>query len=86
MDRHQRHPRRRADCHQQTGRADAAGRDARTQVELAYASTVHGGQGETVETAHFALGEHTAAASAYVALTRGREANTVHIVACKASG
>jgi exodeoxyribonuclease V alpha subunit len=81
MDRHQRHPRRRADCHQQTGRADAAGRDARTQVELAYASTVHGGQGETVETAHFALGEHTAAASAYVALTRGREANTVHIVA-----
>jgi len=53
----------------------------RTQVELAYASTVHATQGETADTAHFALGEHTGAANAYVALTRGRDANTVHIVA-----
>jgi hypothetical protein len=54
---------------------------ARRKVELAYASTVHSAQGETVDAAHFALGENTGAASAYVALTRGREANTVHIVA-----
>jgi len=50
-------------------------------VELAYASTVYGAQGETTRTAHLALGEHTGAASAYVAMTRGREANTAHLVA-----
>ena len=43
-------------------------------VELAYASTAYGAQGETTRTAHLALGEHTGAASAYVAMTRGREA------------
>ena len=50
-------------------------------VELAYASTVYGAQGETTRAAHLVLGEHTGAASAYVAMTRGREANTAHIVA-----
>ncbi len=52
-----------------------------TYVELAYASTVHGTQGETVRAVHFALGETTGAATAYVAMTRGREANTAHLVA-----
>ncbi len=28
-------------------------------VELAYATTVHGAQGETVESAHVLIGEHT---------------------------
>ena len=41
-------------------------------VELAYATTVHGAQGETVDRAHVAIGEHTGAAAAYVAMTRGR--------------
>ncbi|HEX7355023.1 MAG TPA: MobF family relaxase [Mycobacteriales bacterium] len=50
-------------------------------VELAYASTVHGVQGDTVTTAHLVVGEHTGAASAYVGMTRGREHNTAHLVA-----
>ena len=50
-------------------------------VELSYASTAYGAQGQTTRTAHLALGEHTGAASAYVAMTRGRETNTAHLVA-----
>jgi exodeoxyribonuclease V alpha subunit len=50
-------------------------------VQLAYASTAHGVQGDTVTSAHLVLGEHSGAASAYVGMTRGREANTAHIVA-----
>ena len=50
-------------------------------VELAYATTVYGAQGETTTAAHMALGEHTGAASAYVGMTRGRNANTAHLVA-----
>lgn len=50
-------------------------------VELAYATTVHGAQGETVDAAHVVIGEHTGAAAAYVAMTRGREANVAHLVA-----
>ncbi|MGH8892366.1 MAG: MobF family relaxase [Actinomycetes bacterium] len=54
---------------------------AQNDVELAYATTVYGAQGETTNTAHLVLGEHTGAASAYVGMTRGRHANTVHLVA-----
>jgi len=54
---------------------------ARRNVELAYASTVYGAQGDTTRTANLVLGEHTDAASAYVAMTRGREVNTAHLVA-----
>ena len=50
-------------------------------VELAYATTVHGAQGETVEHAHVAISETTGAAAAYVAMTRGRHDNTAHLVA-----
>jgi len=50
-------------------------------VELAYARTVYGSQGETMDRAHFLLGDQTGAASAYVAMTRGRNANTAHLVA-----
>jgi conjugative relaxase-like TrwC/TraI family protein len=53
----------------------------RQHLELGYASTVHGVQGETAATAHLAVGEHTGAASAYVGMTRGRNANTAHLVA-----
>ena len=54
---------------------------AREHVELAYATTVHGAQGETSHTGHLLLGEHTHAAAAYVAMTRGREDNVAHLVA-----
>jgi len=50
-------------------------------VELAYATTVYGAQGETTSTGHLLLGEHTSAASAYVAMTRGRHNNVAHLVA-----
>jgi exodeoxyribonuclease V alpha subunit len=60
---------------------EVPGAYARRYVELAYATTVHGAQGETVDRAHFALGETTGAAAAYVAMTRGRDTNTAHLVA-----
>ncbi|MCU1613654.1 MAG: trwC1 [Frankiales bacterium] len=50
-------------------------------VELAYATTAHGVQGETVSAAHLVIGEQTGAAAAYVGMTRGRQANTAHLVA-----
>ncbi|MEJ7831829.1 MAG: MobF family relaxase [Nocardioides sp.] len=54
---------------------------ASAYVELAYATTVHGVQGDTVNNANLILGETTGAASAYVAMTRGRHTNTAHLVA-----
>ncbi|SDY90794.1 AAA domain-containing protein [Modestobacter sp. DSM 44400] len=50
-------------------------------VDLAYATTAHGAQGDTVTAAHLVVGEHTGAAAAYVGMTRGRQANTAHLVA-----
>jgi ATP-dependent exoDNAse (exonuclease V) alpha subunit len=50
-------------------------------VELAYASTAHGVQGDTVTTAHVVIGEHTGAAATYVGMTRGRRSNTAHLIA-----
>ncbi|WP_448640759.1 MobF family relaxase [Geodermatophilus sp. URMC 63] len=50
-------------------------------VELAYASTAHGAQGDTVPAAHLLVGEHIGAAAAYVGMTRGRTANTAHLIA-----
>ena len=50
-------------------------------VELAFATTVHGAQGETVDHAYVAIGDTTGAAAAYVSMTRGREHNTAHLVA-----
>jgi hypothetical protein len=53
----------------------------REHLELAYATTVHGAQGETTHTGHLVVGEHTTAAATYVAMTRGRENNLAHLVA-----
>jgi thymidine kinase len=50
-------------------------------VELAYATTVYGAQGQTVAAAHLLVGEHTGAAGAYVGMTRGRQTNIAHLVA-----
>ncbi|ADB74711.1 ATP-dependent RecD-like DNA helicase [Geodermatophilus obscurus DSM 43160] len=52
-----------------------------SHVELAYASTAHGVQGDTVAAAHVVVGEHTGAAAAHVGMTRGRTANVAHLVA-----
>jgi len=65
----------------EAGTRELPPRYAVQHVELAYASTAYGAQGQTTRTAHLALGEHTGAASAYVAMTRGREANTAHLIA-----
>lgn len=54
---------------------------AREHVELAYATTTYGVQGETVSVAHVAIGTHTSAKSAYVGMTRGRDHNIAHLVA-----
>lgn len=54
---------------------------AQSQVELAYATTVYGAQGDTTHTGHLVMGESTSAASAYVGMTRGRHDNVAHIVA-----
>jgi exodeoxyribonuclease V alpha subunit len=53
----------------------------REHVELAYATTVYGAQGETVDHAHLLISETTGAAAAYVGMTRGRHHNTAHLVA-----
>jgi hypothetical protein len=53
----------------------------RAHVELAFASTVHGAQGDTTATAHVVIGEHSSAAATYVGMTRGRENNVAHLVA-----
>jgi exodeoxyribonuclease V alpha subunit len=53
----------------------------REHVELVYACTAHGVQGDTVTTAHVVVGEGTGAAAAYVGMTRGSQANTAHLVA-----
>lgn len=53
----------------------------REHVELSYATTIYGAQGETVDHAHVAIGETTGAAAAYVAMTRGRQTNVAHLVA-----
>ncbi|SHN80066.1 hypothetical protein SAMN05660350_02852 [Geodermatophilus obscurus] len=50
-------------------------------VQLAYASTAHGAQGDTVTAANVVIGEHTGAASAYVGTTRAHTSNTAHLVA-----
>jgi len=49
-------------------------------LTLGYASTVHAAQGRTVDTAHAVIAPGAAAASAYVALTRGRDRNTAHVI------
>lgn len=64
-----------------SGRREIPAAYARQHVELAYATTAYGAQGETVQCAHAAIDPATTAAAAYVALTRGRETNTAHLVA-----
>ncbi|WP_292718873.1 MobF family relaxase [Microbacterium sp. 13-71-7] len=50
-------------------------------THLAYAATAYGVQGATVPASHTVLSDALDAAGVYVGLTRGREANRLHIVA-----
>nr|WP_277814864.1 MobF family relaxase [Galbitalea soli] len=50
-------------------------------AHLAYAVTAYGVQGTTVNASHTVLADGLDAAGVYVGMTRGREANTLHIVA-----
>lgn len=52
----------------------------REHVALAYASTVYGAQGRTVDTAHTVVDPAAGAAAVYVGLTRGRDGNTAWVV------
>ena len=50
-------------------------------VHLAYAATAYGVQGVTTTSAHTLLSEALDASGVYVGMTRGRDANVLHIVA-----
>lgn len=52
----------------------------RGHVIYGYALTVHSAQGSTADTTHTVLGENASRRLLYVAMTRGRDANSVHIV------
>lgn len=52
---------------------------AAQSVELGYAATIYRAQGATVDTAHALVDSSTDRAGAYVALTRGRESNTLYV-------
>ncbi|MGO1612475.1 MAG: MobF family relaxase [Brevibacterium aurantiacum] len=74
------------------GNAIVAGLDGRSETvlpaaylrehaQLGYAMTVHQAQGVTVDACHAVLDTNSRREAAYVALTRGREANHAYIVA-----
>ena len=52
-------------------------------AELGYAGNVHVAQGRTVDTAHLLVTDTLSRQSLYVGMTRGREANTAHVVTGK---
>jgi conjugative relaxase-like TrwC/TraI family protein len=52
-------------------------------AELAYGGNVHVAQGRTVDTAHLLVTGTLSAQALYVGMTRGREANTAHVVTGK---
>ena len=49
-------------------------------AELGYAGNVHVAQGRTVDTAHLLATESLSRQALYVGMSRGREANTAHVV------
>ena len=63
------------------GRRELTGDYVHGYVELGYATTGYGAQGDTTTEAHLVLTETTTAAAGYVAMTRGRASNTAHLVA-----
>lgn len=60
-------------------RAAFSGEYLREHITYGSAITVHSAQGVTADTAHAVLGENTARALLYVAMTRGRDTNTAYL-------
>jgi hypothetical protein len=60
-------------------RAVFGGEYLREHVGLGYAVTVHASQGVTVGATHAVLGENATRSLLYVAMTRGRDANTAYL-------
>ena len=54
-----------------------------SSAELGYAGNVHVAQGRTVDTAHLLVTDTLSRQSLYVGMSRGREANTAHVVTGK---
>jgi hypothetical protein len=54
-------------------------------AELGYGGNVHVAQGRSVDTAHLLVTDSLYRQALYVGMTRGREANTAHVVAGKAA-
>ena len=52
-------------------------------AELGYGGNVHVAQGRTTDTAHLLVTDSLSAQALYVGMTRGREANTAHVVTGK---
>ncbi len=52
-------------------------------AELGYGGNVHAAQGRTVDTAHLLATDSLSRQALYVGMTRGREANTAHVVTGK---
>lgn len=53
----------------------------KTNTHLAYASTEYGVQGATVQVGHGIVTDSSSASAVYVSATRGRQSNTLHVVA-----
>lgn len=53
----------------------------KAHTHLAYASTEFGVQGATVQAGHGIITDSSSASAVYVSATRGRESNTLHVVA-----
>ena len=53
----------------------------KSHTHLAYASTEFGVQGATVQAGHGIVTDSSSASAVYVSATRGRESNTLHLVA-----
>lgn len=53
----------------------------REHAHLSYAATAYGVQGVTVPASHTILSDVMSGAALYVGMTRGREANTLHVIA-----
>lgn len=53
----------------------------KTNTHLAYASTEYGVQGATVQVGHGIVTDSSNASAVYVSATRGRQSNTLHVVA-----
>lgn len=53
---------------------------AHNHVVLAYATTIAGAQGRTLDTGHVLVTPHTTAGALYVGMTRGRQANHAYVI------